>query len=167
MAKKFKSGNELAAAFLKASADFQKEVKGILEFNLGEIETTAIRDAPGPGAPIKTKFGNETQDNINKHLSPTPISQAISYKIDTSGYSGSVFIESSAGVIAIYTEFGTGQSAAVYLATLDNEFRAVARRYYINGKGTIIQQAYLLPAYFQYQVQFQKELKQALKNISL
>ena len=167
MPRTFRNGNDLANAIDRMSREFQENVKGIVEFNLGEIETEAIRNAPGPGENIATEHGPERQDKIARGRNWTPISQAIGYKIDPDGYSGNVYIEGSAGEIAIYVEFGCGQSARSYLATIPAEFREVAKKFYINGKGTIINKPYLLPAYFKYQIQFVKELKQAIKNMRL
>jgi len=149
------------------STKFQTEVKEIIETNLGDIELEAIRDAPGPGDAIRTTFGTETQDKIARGRGWTPISQAIGYSIDPSGYKGRVFVERSAGEIAAWTEFGTGQSASTYLATVPPEWRSLAQLYYINGRGTIIAQPYLLPAFLKYQIQCVKDLKQALKDLRL
>lgn len=151
----------------KLSIDFQQEVKEITEFNLGEIELQAIRDAPGPGDNIKTENGFEFQDMIANERNWTPISQAIGYSIDSSGYKGSVYVERSAGEIAAWVEFGTGQSAASYLATVPPEWKSLAQLYYINGKGTIVAQPYLLPAFLKYKLEYVKELKAALNRLSL
>lgn len=145
----------------------QKEVKELTEFFLGEIELQAIREAPGPGDNIKTENGFEFQDMVVNERNWTPISQAIGYSIDSSGYKGSVYVERSAGEIAAWVEFGTGQSAASYLATVPAEWKSLAQLYYINGKGTIIAQPYLLPAFLKYKIEYVKELKAALNRLSL
>jgi len=149
------------------STKFQTEVKEIIETNLGDIELEAIRDAPGGGQPIKTTFGTESQEKIARGRGWTPISQAIGYSIDTSGYKGRVFVERSAGEIAAWVEFSTGQDAARYLATVPPEWRALAAQYIRNGRGTIIGQPYLLPAFLKYQIQCVKDLKAALKALKL
>jgi len=158
---------QLTASLNRMSSKFQTEVKEIIETNLADIELQAIRDAPGPGQPIKTTFGTESQEEIARGRGWTPISQAIGYSIDPSGYKGRVFVERSAGEIAAWTEFGTGQSAASYLATVPAEWRSLAMLYYISGKGSIIAQPYLLPAFLKYQIQCVKDLKQALKDLKL
>lgn len=150
----------------KLSKDFQQEVKEITEFNLGEIELQAIRYAPGGGDMIKTENGSESQSDIARGRSWIPISQAIGYSIDSSGYKGSVYVERSAGEIAAWVEFGTGQSASNYLATVPPEWKSLAQLYYINGKGTIIAQPYLLPAFLKYKIEYVKELKAALNKLS-
>lgn len=150
----------------KLSKDFQQEVKEITEYNLGEIELQAIRDAPSGGDQIKTQTGSESLEKIARGRSFTPISQAIGYSIDPSGYKGSVYVERSIGEVAAWVEFGTGQSAATYLATVPKEWKSLAQLYYINGKGTIIAQPYLLPAFLKYKIEYVKELKAALNRLS-
>lgn len=169
MANNVRGFNELAARLNSMSAKFQNEVKEIVEFNAGQIERQAIADAPGPGDRIKVEGGSIRQDQIadKRRGSFTPISQAIGYSIDQTGYKATIFVERSAGDIAIYTEMGTGQSAKTYLADKPPEWKAYAMLYYVNGKGTIIAQPYLLPAFLKYQIQMQKELKAALKNLKL
>lgn len=156
--------NELAARLNSMSTKFQNEVKGIVEFNAGQIEIEAIAEAPGPGDLIGTEDGFEYQDMIENGRNWTPISQAIGYSIDSTGYKATIFVEKSAGEIAAWVEFGTGQSAKTYLATVPAEWKAEAQKYYINGKGTILAKPYLLPAFLKYQIQMQKELKAALKS---
>lgn len=151
--------------FNRMSADIQAKVKESLEVNLGDMEMEAIRNAPGPGERIAVQSGGSISEaRIRGDKGWTPISQAIGYKVDPGGYSGSVFVESSAGDIAAWVEFGTGQSARTYLATVPKYWRDLARKFYVNGRGTIINQPYLLPAYFKYRRIFINELKQILRN---
>lgn len=159
--------DELVRRLNAASAEVQQEVKDITGFYTTEIEIEAIRDAPGPGQMIAAEHGPESQVDISRGRGWTPISQAIGKTIDQSGYRGTVFVESSAGAIAAWVEFGTGQSAKSYLMTVPAEWRALAQRYYINGKGSILAQPYLLPAFMKNQLLYVKELKQILKNIKL
>lgn len=161
--------NELAARLNSMSTKFQNEVKGIVEFNAGQIERQAIADAPGPGDRIKVEGGSIRQEQIadKRRGSFTPISQAIGYSIDPTGYKATIFVERSAGEISVYIEMGTGQSARTYLATVPPEWKALAQKFYIDGKGRILNSPYLLPAYMRYQIQMQKELKQAMKNLKI
>lgn len=153
-------GNALRGALTK----FQNEVKEAVEVNIGDMEIQAIREAPGGGDLIATQHGPERQDEIARGRNWVPISQAIGYTIDPTGFKGTVYVERSAGEIAAYVEFGTGQSASSYLATVPEEWRAVAQRYYVNGKGSIINQPYLLPAFMKYKEEFVKDLKKAISN---
>lgn len=166
MAKQFKSFEEMAQAFSDLAKDFTQETKELVEYNIGEMELEAIRNAPGPGDLIDNDYGTpEPQSEIARGRNWTPISQAIGYTIDPSGLRGTVFVEKSAGELAIYVEFGTGQSARAYLSTVDEEFKKVAAKYYINGYGTILNRPYMLPAYYKYSVLFKKELTELVKNI--
>lgn len=162
-----KSNFKQFAADLQRKTDaFVKEVKEIVELNTGDLEMEAIRNSPGPSDLIRTTFGTQTQDEIRGQRNWSPISQSIGYKIIDGGLKGVVYVERSAGELAAWVEFGTGQSAATYLATVPPEWRALAQKYYINGKGTIVNQPYLLPAYMKYKENFLKELKQAIKDLA-
>jgi hypothetical protein len=46
-----------------------------------------------------------------------------------------------------YFEFGTGKYAAAYLPLIDDEWRELARKYYINGKGTIPERKFMYPSF--------------------
>ena len=160
--------NDVISRLNRLSANLQREVKEIVAFNIGEIETAAIRDAPGPGDVIRVQGGSIEQDRISsRRRGQTPISQGIGSKEYNNGYSGSVFVEASVGDIAAYVEFGTGQSAASYLATVDPDWRATARRFFVDGKGKIINQPYLYPAYLRQRIIFVNELKRALKDVKI
>lgn len=147
------------------SERFQTEVKEIVEMTLGDIELDAIRNAPGPGEKILTDYGYETQESIRRGFNLyMPISQAIGYKINQGGYSGEVFVEKSAGELAVYVEVGTGHSAREYLATVPPEWRSMAMLYYINGQGTIVDQPYMLPAVLKHEVIYKKEMKELIRR---
>lgn len=152
-------------------AEFTAELKEAVEVNTGDMEMQAIRNAPTPGGKnIATRNGQITEMNVrNKTTSgqkTAHISQAIGYKITPDGLKGTVFVEKSAGDVAAYVEFGTGQDASAYLATLPQEWREEARRFYVNGKGTIINKPYLYPAYIKYRTEFLKEVKDLVKRYS-
>lgn len=151
---------KLRAAALK----FETDVKEAVEFNIGEMEMEAIRNAPGGGDLIKTQYGTESQNDIARGRNWVPISQAIGYKLTNRGLTATLFLEKSAGELGAYVEFGTGQSASNYLATVPPEWRAVAQRYYINGKGTIINQPFMLPAFMKHKELFLQDLKDVIKN---
>lgn len=53
----------------------------------------------------------------------------------------------SAGVdYAAYVEFGTGPYAAKYVPSLEPEWQAIAKEYYVNGQGRMPARPYLHPA---------------------
>lgn len=163
------SFKEFSDTINKMSKDFQQEVKEITEFNLGDIELAAIRDAPASGDQIRTEFGTEIYDKIlqDRGRKWTPVSQAIGYSIDSSGYKGSVYVERSAGDPAIWIEMGTGQDASNYLSTVPPEYAAIAARFYRNGKGTILHAPYLLPNFMKQKLEYVKDLKKALEKLKL
>ncbi len=161
---KITGSDKTIVTLLAKSKDFEREVKEIVEFNVGEIELNAIRNAPGGGDRIRTVNGSITQEKVARGRNWTPINQAIGYQISPDGFKGSVFVERSAGEIAAYIEFGTGQDAANYLATVPQEWRDTARQFYVNGKGTIIGKPYLYPAYIKQRIEFVNDLKKAVAN---
>lgn len=167
MARTFRSLAELSNRLKEVQRETTQKVKEIVEYNTGEIELQAIREAPGPGDNAQTQYGSESITDIVNGRGWTPISQAIGYRLENQGLKGIVFVEQSAGPIAAWIEFGTGQSARSYLATVPPEWRALAQKYYINGKGTIIANPYLLPAFMKYQIEFKKDLEEMAKNITL
>lgn len=146
----------------KAVKNFEQEVRELVEITVGDIELEAIRNAPGPGEPIRTQYGTVRQDQVARGRNWSPISQSIATRVE--GFKGTVFVEKSAGDIAAYVEFGTGQSAATYLAMVEPEWREEAKKYYVNGKGTIINQPYLYPAYIKNRTEFINELKALVKK---
>lgn len=163
-----KGFDELAKRLAQLSKDFQNEVKEILERNVGDLEMEAIRNAPGPGDRINVVGGSIRQESIsNKRRGGTAINEVIGYVISANGFSGQVFVEKSAGDIAAYVEFGTGQDASSYLATVEPEWREQARKFYVNGQGKIIGQPYLYPAYLKYRKEFLNDLKRLVANIKL
>lgn len=149
----------LMRRFEQLPKEIQEDVKDIVEETTLAIQRQAIQNAPAAGDMLDNGFGFE---KIN-----TGINQFIGATIEPSGLSGSVFIESGAGPLAIYVEFGTGHSAADYVPTLAPEFQDVARKYYVNGQGVLLKHPFLLPAWFQYQPTVVPKIKKALENIKL
>jgi HK97 gp10 family phage protein len=62
---------------------------------------------------------------------------------------------------APYVEFGTGAKAANYLASQDEELKAYAQQFYVNGQGRMTPRPYFFPAF----EQEKKKLIERLKNI--
>ena len=100
-------------------------------------------------------------DAVN--AAPIGIKQLIDKNPTQNGLGAEVGVTGS-NLIPIYVEFGTGTSAAQYVPTLPQEVQAVARTYYINGKGTIKKQPYLFPAFFKESPKFIEALKQLLNK---
>lgn len=134
----------------------QEDVRDTVEKYTLAIEREAVRNAPGAGDRLKTTWGSQKNN--------TGINQLIFSEFDADGLVGRVLVSDQHGPLPIYVEMGTGRSAAALVPTLPPEFQEIARRYYINGKGTLIAQPFLLPAFFGQQFLFLKELQQVLKN---
>jgi hypothetical protein len=143
------------------------DVSALIGLTASDIVLEAVRNAPGPGDPIATERGSETQQDIARDRAWVPISQAIAFELESDGMAALVYVEKAAGELAVYVEVGTGQSARSYLATLSPEWQAAARKFYINGKGTIVNRPYMYPAIQKYEVIFIKELRELLKDLRI
>jgi hypothetical protein len=148
------------------SATIETDIKGTIGYYLSEIEKEAIRNAPGPGSMISTSHGPERESRVRGHRGSTPINQGIGVQIAPNGLDGTVYIDSSVGPIAAWVEFGTGQSARRYLMTVPPEWREFARRYYINGRGTILAQPFLYPAFIRNEPLAIQDIKEILEKIT-
>lgn len=110
-------------------------VKDILASTATDIELEAIRNAPSvwQGQPLNIK-------------------QRIDKVVEEGGLNWRVGVQSGDPVFEIeaWLEFGTGLSAREILSNpqYTQEVRDIARRFYRNGKGRIIGQPYLMPAFF-------------------
>ena len=110
-------------------------VKDILASTATDIELEAIRNAPSvwEGQPLNIK-------------------QRIDKVVEEGGLNWRVGVQSGDPVFEIeaWLEFGTGLSAREILSNpqYTQEVRDIARRFYRNGKGRIIGQPYLMPAFF-------------------
>jgi hypothetical protein len=160
---------DMGARLRRLESKLETEVKELIEYYAGEIEIEAIRAAPGGGDRIRTQSGSISQDQISEKRkgNGVPIAQAIGYIITNNGMSGTIYVEQSAGELAAYVEFGTGQSAAAYLADKDPEWKATARKFYINGLGQITAQPFLLPAILRNEPKFIADLKKAMSELRL
>lgn len=110
-------------------------VKDALANAATDIEIEAIRNAPSQweGLPlsIKQRIDKVAEDN------------GLSWRVGVQ--SGDPDFE-----IEAWLEFGTGLSAREILSNpqYTQEVRDIARRFYRNGRGRIIGQPYLMPAFF-------------------
>jgi hypothetical protein len=76
--------------------------------------------------------------------------------------SGNTVIAS--GPLAAYYEFGTGGAADVYTQTLPDEWDKYALSFKTTGKGTIINDEYLFPAYEAERIELIKKIKQSFEG---
>lgn len=151
-------GKELTLNWLKKQSQaIQNEVRDAVEDATNEIYLEARNNAPGPRDDINTTYG------IPLHIEDD-ISGLIHERKINNGFTGSVFVSLPVTKFFVYVEFGTGASAERYIPTLPQEFQDFARKYYVNGKGTIIGQPFLLPAYFKYRTEFVKNLKKIVEK---
>ena len=121
------------------SANVQKEVKLQVLDSSTMIQMNAISAAP---AGLKGRIDSTVRNN---------------------GFAAEVGVQSSTN-IPVYVEFGTGASAASYVPTLPQEIQEYARQFYVNGKGTMMKQPYLIPAFLRESPIFIKELEKILKK---
>lgn len=94
---------------------------------------------------------------------PLGISNKIDKQLLNNGFAAEVGVQAN-NPIPIYIEFGTGTSAAQYVPTLPKEIQAYAKTFYVNGKGKIKKQPYLIPSFLEESPIFIKELKKLLKE---
>jgi len=110
-------------------------VKEILASTATDIEIEAIRNAPS-----------------NWEGQPLNIKQRIDKVAENNGLGWRVGVQSGDPVFEIeaWLEFGTGLSAREILSNpqYTQEVRDIARRFFRNGRGRIIGQPYLMPAFF-------------------
>lgn len=115
-------------------------VKDTLAMSATAIEIEATRNAPSSyqigDASINLSF---IKQKINKKVSNNGLYWNVGLDVPSSGEQWEAWME-----------FGTGLSARDILSnpTYSAEVRQVARRYYRNGKGRIIGQPYLMPAFY-------------------
>ena len=67
--------------------------------------------------------------------------------------------------MAAYWEFGTGKNFLENMSGYTKEQIDLAKKFYVNGKGTIKAHPYLFPAYYLERKNFIKEVKKIIKNI--
>jgi hypothetical protein len=115
-------------------------VKDILENTATDIEIEATRNAPN-----SYQIGNAT---INLSF----IRQKIDKKVFENGllWNVGLSVPTSGEQWEAWMEFGTGLSAREILSNpqYTQEVRDIARRFYRNGRGRIIGQPYIMPAFF-------------------
>jgi hypothetical protein len=133
--------------FDKALADLDKKrnliveaVKDSLASAATNIEIDATRNAPNSyqigDATINLSF---IRQKINKKVLESGLFWQVGLDVPTSGEQWEAWME-----------FGTGLSAREILSNpqYSQEVRTIARTYYRNGKGRIIGQPYLMPAFY-------------------
>lgn len=142
----------LIAKFKKMDIEIQQGVKDQVEDTVKDIEFGAIQNINS------AKF----VDKGVAYQASIMIAQSIQSKTENEGFTGRIDV--NAGNFGAYLEFGTGLSAAQYVPTLPKEWQDMARKFYINGKGTLVKTPYLFPAYQKEYPKFIEGLKKVLKD---
>ena len=141
------------SSFNKVDKKFSGQVdKLIMGAGLRTVAIAKSRLQPLPG------------DDKNLSTDIGAVRQSINSTYDPSTKTGGVFAGNVQGDhMAAYLEFGTGRYAAKYVSTLPEPFQKLAMRFYVNGKGRMLEHPYLIPSY----LQEGERLKDKLKNLKV
>jgi HK97 gp10 family phage protein len=135
MAVTVKGLDEALAYVKKKETAMIEAVKDVLANTATNVEKQAITSAPTQweGFPLNIK------QKIDKKSSNNGLLWQVGVDVPTSGEQWEAWME-----------FGTGLSAREILSNpqYSQEVRALARTYYRNGKGRIVGQPYLMPAFY-------------------
>jgi hypothetical protein len=144
-------------ALKKKLSSMSTKVRDEIKYQVLDSSTQITMDAL-TAAPdklfIKGKSGGEDDLNIKNRLVNVPKNKGFAAEIGVQGDSK----------IPVYVEFGTGTDAAIYVPRLPQEVQDYARQFYVNGKGRIKAQPYLIPAFLRESPIFIKELEKILKK---
>jgi HK97 gp10 family phage protein len=154
MAVTFKGLNEALDYVQKKETAMIEAVKDVLANTATNVEKQAIASAPTQweGFPLNIK------QKIDKKSSNNGLLWQVGVNVPTTGEQWEAWME-----------FGTGLSAKEILSnpTYSEEVRTLARTYYRNGRGRIIGQPYLMPAFYRNSAslvtEMVNEIKKALK----
>jgi hypothetical protein len=126
-------------------------VKDILSTTATDIEIEAIRNAPASweGQPL----------NIKQRIDKVAENNGLAWRVGVQ--SGDPVFE-----IEAWLEFGTGLSAREILSNpqYTQEVRDIARSFYRNGRGRIIGQPYLMPAFFRNTANLVQDIKNEINK---
>lgn len=135
MAVSFKGLDEALAYVRQKENAMIEAVKDVLANTASDVERQAIASAPSQweGIPLNIK------QKIDKKSFNDGLLWKVGLDVPTTGEQWEAWIE-----------FGTGLSAREILSNpqYSQEVRTLARTYFRNGKGRIIGQPYLMPAFF-------------------
>jgi HK97 gp10 family phage protein len=131
----FKGLDQALAYIQKKETAMIEAVKDVLANTATNVEKQAIASAPTQweGFPLNIK------QKIDKKSSNNGLLWQVGVDVPTTGEQWEAWME-----------FGTGLSAREILSNpqYSQEVRTIARTYYRNGKGRIIGQPYLMPAFY-------------------
>lgn len=115
-------------------------------------------------AKAKNRLQPHPEDSRELAVDIGAVRQSINFTHDSSNLTAKVFAGNvSDEPLAVYLEFGTGRHAAGYVPSLPKPFPQLAMQYFINGRGTMRQHPYLVPAY----LEEGKRLSEKLKGLKI
>lgn len=115
---------------------------------------------------VKSAVVRNTDGIFKDALSAVPIDFGELQRSGIPSYSdnqltGTVAFGGTPAPYAPYVEFGTGINVSV-----PEGFSAYAMQFYVNGKGTMKAQPFLIPAFIKYKKIFLRDIRKIAKNIS-
>lgn len=137
-----KNLSHVKAALYKRGEKFTNDLKKELLIRATVIENDAIRDKNAKSIEIRR----------------VPEDNGLTQLIQASSFANAP--------IAAYVNFGTGTFAAQYLAGMPSDIQALAREYYVNGKGRLPSNPYLTAPYIRERKKFTENLKKIVKRYS-
>jgi HK97 gp10 family phage protein len=112
----------------------------------------------------KQRLQPHSGDSREQAFEIAAIRQSINYSHNANALEATVYAGNVTGDhLAAYYEFGTGKHAATYVPGLPPGWQALARTFYVNGKGTLKEHPYLYPAW----KQEGQRLSEKLKNLKV
>jgi hypothetical protein len=136
---KVRNYKTVTARFKRLSKQADLQVRSSIQRNTDQIFDEAIQNVP-------VEFNFLRSSGVPNTQNP---------------YIGIVSFGGDAAPYAPYVEFGTGTNVRI-----PQGFSDFAMQYFVNGKGTMKAQPYLIPAFIKYRKIFLKDMKQIAKNIS-
>jgi len=148
--------NQLKTEFKRIENSILDATKEVLSDSATNIERDAISAAPSSyqigDATINLSF-------IKQKIKKSQLNKGLRFKIGLS-------VPANKEQWEAWMEFGTGLSARQILSNPNytEEVRSLAKTYYRNGKGRIIGQPYLMPAFFRNTANLVQDLVTEITN---
>ena len=137
---KIRGITSVTARFQRLSKQAELQVKSSVVRNTDQIYAQAVANVPVQDGHLRGSGNTSYQDNQ---------------------LTGIVAFGGNAAPYAPYVEFGTGSGVNV-----PQGFSDYAMQFYVNGKGTMKEQPFLIPAYLKYKKVFLSDMRKIAKNIS-
>jgi hypothetical protein len=148
----------------KALADLDKKsdavvqaVKGVLENTAKNIEYDASNNATRSIQIVRDQGGPFTDLNFNQRIDTKTLEGGFAYNVGLN-------IADRIFEVEAWVEFGTGLSAREILGRLEYtpEIRAIAKRFWRNGRGRLVGVPYLFPAFFKNTANLVKDIEEEI-----